>query len=70
MPGSIRGLEVVAVADRVTGERRPEGGHARPGPAGQDDDREKEGDGEDTDRPPERSGVAVNCRGVGQAGGV
>src|ERR1700693_82048 len=70
MPGAIRGLEVVAVADRVTGERGLEGWHARLGPAGKDHDRQKEAEGEDSDRPPERNGVAVNCRGASQAGGV
>src|SRR3954469_11398914 len=68
--GAIRGLEVVAVADRETGERSPDGGHARLGPAGQDHHRQKEAQGEDPDRPPERRGVAVNCRGVRQAGRV
>jgi hypothetical protein len=28
MPGVIRSIEVVAVADRVAGERSPDGGHA------------------------------------------
>ena len=55
--GTIRGLEVVAIAASL-------------GPAGEDHQREEETEGEDSDRPPEGSGVAVNCRGVSQAGGV
>src|SRR6266550_6970721 len=70
MPVAISSLGVVAVADCETGERSLDGGHARYGRAGQDHDRQKEAEGEDSDRPPERRGVAVNCRGVGQAGGV
>src|SRR6202035_5804132 len=70
MPGAIRSIEVVAVADRVTGERGLDGGHARLGPAGKDHDRQKEAEGEHSDRPPERRGIAVNRRGVSQAGGV
>src|SRR6478672_269819 len=68
-PGAIRSLEV-AVADRETGERSPDGGHARLCRAGEDHHRQKEAEGEDSDRPPEGRGVAVNCRGVSQAGGV
>src|SRR4029077_11372002 len=69
-PGAIPSLEVVAVADRVPGERSPDGGDASLGAAGEDHHREKEAEGEDSDRPPEGRGVAVNCRGVCQVGGV
>src|SRR5258707_12053323 len=47
-PGGIRGLEVVAVADRVTRERSAEAGHAGDGAAGQDYHREKEAEDEDS----------------------
>src|SRR5438105_1801481 len=70
MPGAIGGLEVVAVADGVTGERGPDGGHARLDAAGEDRHRQQEAEGEDPDRPPERRGVAVNCGGVSQTGGM
>ena len=60
----------MAVADRVARERSPETGHASSRPAGQDHHRQDEGKDEDSDRPPERRRVAVNRRGVGQAGGV
>src|SRR5438477_6242381 len=40
MPVAIRSLEVVAVADRVTGERSLDGGHARLDGAGQDHHRQ------------------------------
>src|SRR5262249_46588515 len=70
MPGAVGGLEVVAVADRVTGEGSPEGGHPMPSPAGEDHQRQKEAEDEDSDRPPERRGVTVNRRGVSQPGGA